>query len=80
MRELDDVHDIIAYNIQMGSCVCEDNAAGRLSTGLYAAAVRAYMYAGDRVQVFGRGLRLHNNTVHRCDDGVQAAAGTAADG
>lgn len=42
MRELDDVHDIIVYNIQMGSCVCEDNAAGRLSTGLYtAAAVRA---------------------------------------
>jgi len=66
----------------MGSCVfvCEDNAAGRLSTGLYtAAAVRAYIYADDRVQVFGGGvyIQLHVGTTTTTE---AAAAGTAADG
>jgi hypothetical protein len=66
----------------MGSCVfvCEDNAAGRLSTGLYtAAAARAYIYADDRVQVFGAGvyIQLHVGTTTTTE---AAAAGTAADG
>lgn len=71
----------------MGSCVCvcEDNAAGRLSTGLYAAAVARALCARicKRATVSKSSEEDYNyytTTLYVGAMTVRAAAGTAADG